>query len=324
MTPATPDTRVSALIDERSTARVLGLGRARGRRRGRLMAGGTVEGGVLAPTVLLDVPDGCAAWDEEIFGPVVVVRSVPDLDAAFEAVNASRYGLHASVFTGSLDTAFAAIDRLEVGGVVVNEVPGFRSDVMPYGGVKDSGDRAGGAAVRDRGADRDPDGRDPAVDEEGLTMSQDSHGRRRGRLRRGCSASTGGAPSSSAPAAASAARSPCALAAQGATVVCADVDEAAAKETAASATATSRRTGWTSWTATRSRAAARGARRRGRPRVHRGDQRAQARCSTTATRSSTAWSTSTCARRSTWCGRSARGWPSAAAAASSASARSAR
>jgi len=67
------------------------------------------------------------------------VRSVPDLDAAFEAVNASRYGLHASVFTGSLETAFAAVDRLDVGGVVVNEVPGFRSDVMPYGGTKDSG-----------------------------------------------------------------------------------------------------------------------------------------------------------------------------------------
>jgi acyl-CoA reductase-like NAD-dependent aldehyde dehydrogenase len=67
------------------------------------------------------------------------VRTVPDLDAAFEAVNASRYGLHASVFTGSLDTAFSALDRLDVGGVVVNEVPGFRSDVMPYGGTKDSG-----------------------------------------------------------------------------------------------------------------------------------------------------------------------------------------
>jgi acyl-CoA reductase-like NAD-dependent aldehyde dehydrogenase len=70
---------------------------------------------------------------------VVAVRGVPDLESAFDVVNASRYGLHASVFTSSLDSAFAAVDRLEVGGVVVNEVPGFRSDVMPYGGVKDSG-----------------------------------------------------------------------------------------------------------------------------------------------------------------------------------------
>ena len=137
--PRNPDTRVSALIDERSTARVLDWVERAVAAGGRLLAGGTVEHGVLAPTVLLDVPDGCAAWDEEIFGPVVVVRTVPDLDAAFEAVNASRYGLHASVFTGSLDTAFSALDRLDVGGVVVNEVPGFRSDVMPYGGTKDSG-----------------------------------------------------------------------------------------------------------------------------------------------------------------------------------------
>jgi acyl-CoA reductase-like NAD-dependent aldehyde dehydrogenase len=137
--PRDADTRVSALIDERSTARVLDWVERAVAAGGRLLAGGTVQDGVLTPTVLLDVPDGCAAWDEEIFGPVVVVRSVPDLDAAFEAVNASRYGLHASVFTGSLETAFAAVDRLDVGGVVVNEVPGFRSDVMPYGGTKDSG-----------------------------------------------------------------------------------------------------------------------------------------------------------------------------------------
>jgi acyl-CoA reductase-like NAD-dependent aldehyde dehydrogenase len=67
------------------------------------------------------------------------VRSVPDVETAFAAVNDSRYGLHASVYTRSLATAMAAVDRLDVGGVIVNEVPGFRSDVMPYGGVKDSG-----------------------------------------------------------------------------------------------------------------------------------------------------------------------------------------
>ncbi|NEA30095.1 aldehyde dehydrogenase family protein [Streptomyces sp. SID13031] len=95
--------------------------------------------GVIRPTVLLDLPPGQLVWDEEIFGPVIAIRSVPDIATAFETVNASRYGLHASVFTSSLETAFAAIDQLDVGGVVVNEVPGFRSDVMPYGGVKDSG-----------------------------------------------------------------------------------------------------------------------------------------------------------------------------------------
>ena len=137
--PRDEATRVSALIDERSTSRVHQWVEQAVAAGARLVSGGTVRGGVVAPTVLLDVPEGLQAWDEEIFGPVVAVRSVPDLQSAYDVVNASRYGLHASVFTASLGTAFEAIDRLEVGGVVINEVPGFRSDVMPYGGVKDSG-----------------------------------------------------------------------------------------------------------------------------------------------------------------------------------------
>jgi acyl-CoA reductase-like NAD-dependent aldehyde dehydrogenase len=137
--PRQETTRVSALIDERATRRVLEWVEKAVAEGARCVAGGELDGAVLRPTILADVPDGVAAWEEEIFGPVVCVRSVPDIEAAFEAVNASRYGLHASVFTGSLATAFRAIDRLQVGGVVVNEVPGFRSDTMPYGGVKDSG-----------------------------------------------------------------------------------------------------------------------------------------------------------------------------------------
>jgi acyl-CoA reductase-like NAD-dependent aldehyde dehydrogenase len=130
--PRSPETRVSALIDTAAQKRVnewIDEAVSAGARR--------LRDGV--PTVLADVPDGVRAWDEEVFGPVVCVRTVPDLETAFDEVNASRYGLHASVFTRSLASAFRAIDRLEVGGVVVNEVPGFRSDTMPYGGVKDSG-----------------------------------------------------------------------------------------------------------------------------------------------------------------------------------------
>lgn len=137
--PRDPATRVSALIDAPATERVRAWVEAAVESGAVLVSGGDVAGGVLAPTVLLDVPDGQQAWDEEIFGPVVAVRSVDSLAEAFELVNASRYGLHASIFTTSLATAFAAIEEIEVGGVVVNEVPGFRSDVMPYGGVKDSG-----------------------------------------------------------------------------------------------------------------------------------------------------------------------------------------
>ncbi|MFM8416712.1 MAG: aldehyde dehydrogenase family protein, partial [Actinomycetota bacterium] len=105
----------------------------------RVLVGGTRSGSCIAPTVLADVPDGVDIWDEEVFGPVVCVRRVPNLQTAIDMVNASRFGLHASIFTGSIKNAFRCVDELEVGGVVVNEVPGYRSDTMPYGGVKDSG-----------------------------------------------------------------------------------------------------------------------------------------------------------------------------------------
>ncbi|HEY1640855.1 MAG TPA: aldehyde dehydrogenase family protein [Streptosporangiaceae bacterium] len=103
--------------------------------------GGGADGarGPLGPVVLADVPEDADIWAEEVFGPVVCLRTVRGIDEAIEVANASRYGLHASVFTSSLSTALTALRRLEVGGVVINEVPGFRADNMPYGGVKDSG-----------------------------------------------------------------------------------------------------------------------------------------------------------------------------------------
>ena len=137
--PRRPETRVAALIDERSTQRVLAWIRQAEEAGAKVLTGGVVDDGAIEPTVLVDAPEDALVWCEEVFGPVVVVRSVPDLDAAIEAVNRSRYGLQASVYTRSLAAAMTVIDRLEVGGVVVNEVPGFRSDIQPYGGVKDSG-----------------------------------------------------------------------------------------------------------------------------------------------------------------------------------------
>lgn len=146
--PRDPATRVSALIDPGATDRVAGWvadAVAAGARQlpgadpDHGADGGAGESRILTPTILTDVPDGAPAWDEEIFGPVVAVRTVPDLEAAFTEVNNTRYGLQSSIFTASLATAFEALDRIEVGGLAVNEVPGFRSDVMPYGGVKDSG-----------------------------------------------------------------------------------------------------------------------------------------------------------------------------------------
>ncbi|RJL21703.1 aldehyde dehydrogenase family protein [Bailinhaonella thermotolerans] len=105
----------------------------------RVLTGGTREGGSFAPTVLADVPADAKAWREEIFGPVLALQRVADVDEAFAQVNDSAYGLQAGVFTRSLDVAFRAHRELEVGGVIIGDVPSYRADQMPYGGVKESG-----------------------------------------------------------------------------------------------------------------------------------------------------------------------------------------
>ncbi|XVU21828.1 aldehyde dehydrogenase family protein [Actinoplanes sp. CA-054009] len=106
---------------------------------GRVLTGGGRSGTQIEPTVLTDVPADAKVWAEEIFGPVLVVSSVSSDAEGLEAINASAYGLQAGVFTRRLDLAFAAHRRLKVGGVIVGDVPSFRADQMPYGGVKGSG-----------------------------------------------------------------------------------------------------------------------------------------------------------------------------------------
>ncbi|MDJ0460950.1 aldehyde dehydrogenase family protein [Streptomyces sp. H27-C3] len=104
-----------------------------------LLAGGKRDGASYAPTVLADVPGGVTLAEEEVFGPVLTVRKVDGEAEAFAAVNDSKYGLQAGVFTHDLQTAFRAHRALEVGGVIIGDVPSYRADQMPYGGVKQSG-----------------------------------------------------------------------------------------------------------------------------------------------------------------------------------------
>ena len=105
----------------------------------RVLTGGSRDGAGYAPTVLTDVPPTAKVSCEEVFGPVVVLETVDSVDEAFERVNDSRFGLQAGVFTRDLQVAFRAAQVLEVGGVIIGDVPSFRADQMPYGGVKDSG-----------------------------------------------------------------------------------------------------------------------------------------------------------------------------------------
>lgn len=93
----------------------------------------------MAPTVLVDAPADAKVCREEVFGPVLVIVPVNGVDEAFATVNDSRFGLQTGVFTHNMVTAFRAHSELEVGGVVIGDVPSFRADQMPYGGVKASG-----------------------------------------------------------------------------------------------------------------------------------------------------------------------------------------
>ena len=138
--PLDPAADLSAMIDPGEADRVakwvdeaVGSG-------ARVLTGGRRVGraGYL-PTVMADIPADARLCAEEAFAPVIGLYPFSDFTQALDAVNAGRYGLQAGVFTSSLERAFAAFDRLEVGGVVVNDVPSYRIDHMPYGGVKDSG-----------------------------------------------------------------------------------------------------------------------------------------------------------------------------------------
>ena len=91
------------------------------------------------PTVVEDVPSGVRLDCEEVYGPVVSLYRVSSLDEAIDRANAVRYGLHAAIFTERLRDAFTAVQRLAVGGVIVNDSTDYRLDVMPFGGTKLSG-----------------------------------------------------------------------------------------------------------------------------------------------------------------------------------------
>jgi glyceraldehyde-3-phosphate dehydrogenase (NADP+) len=105
----------------------------------RLVTGGPGEGNLMPPTVLEKVSPDMKVWRDEIFGPVVVLTPFTDFSQALELANDSIYGLQAGVFTQNLAHAWQAFETLEVGGVIINDVPAFRVDNMPYGGVKASG-----------------------------------------------------------------------------------------------------------------------------------------------------------------------------------------
>jgi acyl-CoA reductase-like NAD-dependent aldehyde dehydrogenase len=103
------------------------------------LVGGDVRSGVVQPTVVVKAGSDLRVNSQEIFAPIVTVQTYADFEEALRAVNDSAYGLQAGVFTSDVKRIFRAYEELEVGGLMVNEVPTWRIDPMPYGGVKQSG-----------------------------------------------------------------------------------------------------------------------------------------------------------------------------------------
>jgi len=137
--PLDPETDVGPMVDGNAASRTqrwvdeaVALG-------GKILVGGKADGTFFPPTVLTDVPISAQVCSNEAFAPLVVAFPFSDFDDAVRQVNDSAFGLQTGVFTNDLAHAWRGFHELEVGGVIVNDVPTYRIDHMPYGGVKDSG-----------------------------------------------------------------------------------------------------------------------------------------------------------------------------------------
>jgi acyl-CoA reductase-like NAD-dependent aldehyde dehydrogenase len=137
--PKDEDTFVGPMISEGEAKRLHGWIEAAAKAGGKVLCGGKREGAMLEATIVEDVPPGQDLADEEAFGPAVVFQKFEKFDDALAVINASKFGLQAGIFTNDIHKAMRAWDLLEVGGVVIGDVPSWRVDNMPYGGVKDSG-----------------------------------------------------------------------------------------------------------------------------------------------------------------------------------------
>jgi len=137
--PMELDTDLGPMVDEAAAARTERWVREAVDEGARVLVGGAAEGSWFPPTILVDADPASQVCSEEAFAPLVVAAPFSHLEAALAQVNDSRFGLQAGIFTNDLANAWRAFEALEVGSVIVNDVPTYRVDHMPYGGVKESG-----------------------------------------------------------------------------------------------------------------------------------------------------------------------------------------
>ena len=137
--PKDDDTWIGPVISEGEASRMETWMNEAAEAGATVLCGGTREGLMVQATVMENVPRDTNMYREEFFGPAAILSKFSDYDAALDEVNDSKFGLQAGVFTNDIYKAHKAWDVLDVGGVVIGDVPSFRVDNMPYGGVKDSG-----------------------------------------------------------------------------------------------------------------------------------------------------------------------------------------
>jgi acyl-CoA reductase-like NAD-dependent aldehyde dehydrogenase len=137
--PLDPVTDLGPMVDDAAAARTQRWVDEAVQLGGRVLAGGSARGSFFEPTVLENVPVEAQVCSNEAFAPLVVMFPFTEFGDAVRQVNDSFFGLQTGVFTNDLAHAWQGFNELEVGGVIVNDIPTYRIDHMPYGGVKDSG-----------------------------------------------------------------------------------------------------------------------------------------------------------------------------------------
>jgi glyceraldehyde-3-phosphate dehydrogenase (NADP+) len=137
--PLNPETQISVMIDEPNAKRVEDWVREAESNNAKILCGGKRQGSYFEPTVLTNTEKSMKVCCLESFGPVITLEPYTDFHDAVHMVNDTNFGLQAGVFTHDMNEINYAFNNLEVGGVIINDVPTFRVDHMPYGGIKDSG-----------------------------------------------------------------------------------------------------------------------------------------------------------------------------------------
>jgi len=137
--PSQDTTQIASLISEGAARRVEDWIGEAARGGAKVLTGGDRRNSTIRPGVLADVPEDSTFMQQELFGPMVGVNRYSNLDSAIDLVNGTPYGLQAGIYTQHLQRAFQAARKLRAGGVLINDVPTFRADHMPYGSAKNSG-----------------------------------------------------------------------------------------------------------------------------------------------------------------------------------------